>query len=258
DPATLGMVAERVNTPQVLDMLAVLTEADARATGPAAWSRWRGRLVQDLVARTRECLADRPAPGAEQSWPEREVGRAWVGAERTDDGEVLTVGAPDRPAMLASVAAALALGGLRVRSARAAVRGGTSWSRWVVDDPDPADPAAVRQRLLAVLDGGLDPRDRLRAPGDRTSLRVTARSGDSEQATVVEVRDSHWRGLVYAVCSALADAGVQVRSAHVETLGPRAVDVFYLREPDGGALSERRTTAVVRAIDSALGPGRHG
>ena len=38
DPATVQAVAERVGTRQALDLLTVLTEADARAASPKAWS----------------------------------------------------------------------------------------------------------------------------------------------------------------------------------------------------------------------------
>ncbi|MYR62904.1 HD domain-containing protein, partial [Streptomyces sp. SID625] len=42
DPATVRAVADAVGTPGTLELLHALTEADALATGPAAWSSWRG------------------------------------------------------------------------------------------------------------------------------------------------------------------------------------------------------------------------
>jgi [protein-PII] uridylyltransferase len=250
DPATLALVAERVRTPQFLDLLAALTEADARATGPAAWSAWRRGLVRELVGRTRAALVDVPAEVRAEPWPQAAVDRAWVGAAPFDGGSVLTVGVPDRVGVLAAVSAAVTAAGLPVRSARAAVRDGVGWSRWEVAD-EHVDPARVRQRLLGVLDGTAPARD-LRPPQGRRPPQVEARPEESARATVLEVRDSDWRGLLHTVCSALAGAGVEVRSAHVETLGPQAVDVFYVCEPGSGQLSDTRTVEAVDAVRRAL------
>jgi [protein-PII] uridylyltransferase len=253
DPATVALVAQRVPTPGFLDLLAALTEADARATGPAAWSSWRRGLVRDLVARTRAVLADAPLPPAAEAWPDVAVGRAWVGVEDHDDGCVLVVGAPDRLGLLASVSAAVALGGLHVRSARATVEGGVGWSRWEVAE-EPPDPSRVRQRLLAALEGTL-PLDRLSPPAGRPAAQVTVRPDDSARSTVLEVRDSDWNGLLHSVCSRLAELGIEVRSAHVETLGPQAVDVFYVGEPTGGPLPGERVSAAEAAVALALRGG---
>ncbi|MGW8380743.1 [protein-PII] uridylyltransferase [Streptomyces sp. ODS28] len=51
DPETVRAVAERVGSAGTLELLHALTEADALATGPAAWSSWKGALVADLVKR---------------------------------------------------------------------------------------------------------------------------------------------------------------------------------------------------------------
>jgi [protein-PII] uridylyltransferase len=61
DPATVRSVAEAVRGPATLELLHALTEADALATGPAAWSAWRGALVADLVKRVAAVLAGEPA-----------------------------------------------------------------------------------------------------------------------------------------------------------------------------------------------------
>ncbi|SEC67219.1 [protein-PII] uridylyltransferase [Streptomyces melanosporofaciens] len=61
DPATVRSVAEAVGGATTLELLHALTEADALATGPAAWSAWRGSLVADLVKRVAAVLAGEPA-----------------------------------------------------------------------------------------------------------------------------------------------------------------------------------------------------
>ncbi|MGH3510176.1 MAG: [protein-PII] uridylyltransferase [Nocardioidaceae bacterium] len=60
DPATVTGVVAAVGTAGVLAMLSVLTEADARATSPQAWSSWRAGLVGALVERVAVALTTQP------------------------------------------------------------------------------------------------------------------------------------------------------------------------------------------------------
>jgi [protein-PII] uridylyltransferase len=69
---------------------------------------------------------------------------------------------------------------------------------------------------------------------------------------VLEVRTDDRPGVVYRVCAALASLGVSVRSAHVATLGPQAVDVFYVQESGAGALSDERAASAAHAVRRAL------
>ncbi len=56
DPRSVAHVATAVGNVDTLELLAVLTRADALATGPQAWSPWRKQLVDTLVDRTRRHL----------------------------------------------------------------------------------------------------------------------------------------------------------------------------------------------------------
>ncbi|MGZ8566718.1 MAG: ACT domain-containing protein, partial [Actinomycetota bacterium] len=49
-------VAARVGTPERLAALYLLAKADARATGPAAWTPWRQALVRELVSKVQRAF----------------------------------------------------------------------------------------------------------------------------------------------------------------------------------------------------------
>jgi [protein-PII] uridylyltransferase len=261
DPATVAYVVERVPDAETLDLLEVLTEADARATSPKAWTAWRAGLVADLARRVRGTLAEGVDPAeADDSPPDVDVSAAVradpsrfdVRLDTGEDGATVTVVSGDRTGLIADIAGALTMQRASIRSARAWTQGDLAISVWDVDDTH-LDEGILRQRVEAVVTGRTDPAERLRPPRD-TGLEpsVQVRHDASHQATVMEVRVEDRPGVVYLVCSALARLDVSVRSAHLTTLGPQAVDVFYVQEQGAGALSDERAASAVHAVRQAL------
>ncbi|MEU0603726.1 [protein-PII] uridylyltransferase, partial [Streptomyces sp. NPDC006393] len=195
DPATVRAVADAVGTQGTLELLHALTEADALATGPAAWSSWRGSLVAELVQRVSAVLAgdvpDDPgtaaAPTAEQerlaveAWrtggpvlalrprPEEPLGEP--SGEPEPLGVELLIAVPDQPGVLPSVAGLLAVHRLTVRTAELRALelpdgvddGAVLLLNWRVAAEYGSLPQAARLRadLVRALDGSLDTAGRL-------------------------------------------------------------------------------------------------
>ncbi|MEU5957680.1 [protein-PII] uridylyltransferase [Streptomyces sp. NPDC047525] len=275
DPATVRAVADAVGSQGTLELLHALTEADALATGPAAWSAWRGSLVADLVKRVGAVLSGEEPEAAEDVAPTAEQERLAVEAFRTGGpvlalrahtegaedaagnpeplGVELIIAVPDQPGVLSAVAGVLAMHRLAVRTAElrgvglpSGLEDSVLLLNWRVAAEYGSLPQAARLRsdLVRALDGSLDIASRLAErdaayPRRRGTVapppRVTVASAGSRLATVIEVRAQDAPGLLHRIGRALESAGVVVRSAHVSTLGANAVDAFYVTEPGAGA-----------------------
>jgi [protein-PII] uridylyltransferase len=94
DPETIRSVASAVGSTGTLELLHALTEADALATGPAAWSAWRATLVADLVKRVGGVLAGEAVERHTEPFePSAEAERMAIEAWRTQ-APVLALHAP--------------------------------------------------------------------------------------------------------------------------------------------------------------------
>ena len=257
DPATVDLVTSRMQTSEALSLLTALTEADAKATSAKAWSSWRSGLVLDLARRSLASLDSGvalPAITTEGVHVPDDLSRDSVSitVEPLDDGCRVTTIAFDRVGLLADFAAMFALQRVVVRAARVWAQGEHGVSVWEVAAED-VDPAILRTKYDAIVGGRLDPGQRFGDPATGgLAPTVAIRPEASDQATVLEVRAADRPGVVYLVCAALARLDMVVRSAHVNTLGPQAVDVFYLQEASAGVLSDTRAADAAHAVREAL------
>ena len=92
DPATVELVVGRMGTGQALSLLTALTEADAKATSPKAWSSWRAGLIRGLSRHAQAALDPGVAPPAalaeEVPVPDRPRRGRGVDHRRTEPGRL--------------------------------------------------------------------------------------------------------------------------------------------------------------------------
>ena len=266
DSATITMVADEVKTPLVLDLLHGLTEADSLATGTAAWGTWKAELVNDLVRRVHLVLGGAEVEEAQwRLFPDADVLEMMAGGAVTfgvaDDS--LTVVSPDRPGTFSRVAGVLSLHGLGVLGAQAhSDEQGMAASQFrvIVPSHGPIEWEPIIQNLTRALHGELAIEARMaeraktyrrkrRSAGELAPPRVTFFDEASSNATVIELRAPDQHGILHRVTKAMAEVGLDIRHATVQTIGDEVVDAFYVRTSSGSKLTDKfHRQEVERAI----------
>jgi len=266
DPVTLTLVAETVGDEVTLELLRALAAADGTATGSAAWTPWKARLVDELAERAGALMAGRPVPTGPPfpSGQHRSLMAAGGIQILPNDRELIVV-APDRLGLFSEVAGALALHGIGVLEARAHSEDGTALEVFTLDLPEHAEPrwqrvandikGAVERRFHVgeALSRQPPPRSRRRGlalpvPG----VRVLVDNAAATSATVVEVRAPDAPGVLHVITAAIAAQGLDIVTARVATLGNAVVDTFYV-QADGAKLAPgEQAAALCSAIENAV------
>jgi [protein-PII] uridylyltransferase len=252
DPATISFVADAVGGEQdVLALLHALTIADSKATGPSAWGAWKEELVADLVTRVTHVVGGGDVGDATWTlFPDAETLAMMATGEhhvRTFPDRIVVV-YRDVPGAFSRIAGVLSLHGLDVVTARAHsdepqlgnVTMGASEYRVHVPKGG-LDWEPVIRDLARAVRGELAIESRL-AERARTYRRRRAMQAQrpgppqvifhddaSTDATVIEVRCTTKIGILHRITKALAEVGLDIRHATVQTVGLEVVDTFYVR-----------------------------
>ncbi|HEX3588217.1 MAG TPA: [protein-PII] uridylyltransferase [Pseudonocardiaceae bacterium] len=269
DPATILRVADTLGGDRVLlDLLAALTEADSKATGPGVWTPWKASLVAELVESCRAALAGETPPGPEPLDDDQRhlaarvaaSGKPGVLVTGVAQAATVTMAAPDRAGLLARAAGVLALHSLDVHAATMGSHDDVAVDRFRVAPRfgELPDPALLREHLARAVDGSLPLATRLAAKeldyagsaGEPARPRVLWFDDEATGAAVLELRASDRIGLLYRVAAALESCGTDVRWARLATPGATVVASFCLTSsgrPVPADLRVRIESAVLEA-----------
>jgi [protein-PII] uridylyltransferase len=300
-------VARQVGEVETLDSLYLLSLADSRATGPAAWSAWKDQLLAELHRRVLRVLiddvealrrelsvfkvvvdarallsdsagldallselprryllvasAEQVAEHANLLLPLPKPGtlRARHRAGPALGTTIVTVVAGDRRGLIADCAGVLASHGLGVLDARAFTRSdGVALDWFIVRDALYVDWDRVIGDLHQAAAGDLDvaaavqKRERRRderPPPLAAPIPVEIRIDTGR----VEVRGPDGPGVLYRMARVLAEAGLDLLGARVDTLGPQVHDVFFIRGEPPADLAGRIGTEYRRDPPYHLG-----
>lgn len=269
DPEVIEWVATSVGSLERLELLHALTEADSKATGPAAWGTWKEELVAQLVRRAAHVLGGGEVDDVTADFPTEEHRALLAAGGRVlrGEGDTLTVVDVDRPGLFSRVTGTLALHGLDVLHADIATVEGRAVEVLTVQSG--FGPTFSWDKVLRDLERALDGRLALRArlaeraatyrrsvapPALRSEPRVEFHLDASSRATVVDVHAPDSIGVLHRITAAIADFELDIVRARVQTMLDEVVDSFYLEVAGGGKVPEEVWPELRRAILHAVEP----
>lgn len=188
----------------------------------------------------------------------------------------LTLTAPDRPGLLATIAGVLASHRIDIQHAEVFSTPADPRLGWIAgraldvfEVRGPEGGAVERDRWMAaradlrrVLAGEEPLADlmarRLRAsalpskPLPALKTKVVIDNVSARNHTVIDVFTADRVGLLHTLAKTLFDLGLTVDLARISTEGHRALDAFYVRTSGGHRLEGEEANRVVEAIQQAL------
>jgi [protein-PII] uridylyltransferase len=258
DPAVLDELCSKIETQENMDLLLALTISDSRATGPSLRTQWRENLISDAAMRAstrfRGAQPDQVASSSALADIVSDPDGLAFHTRREADGFEIIVGYPERIGLLACVAGVFAMHRLHVRAADLHDLGDRVFQVWSVRPlfGDLPEDSILKRDIKRALVDDLDLMARLegnRSPDSTAAVTVTE---VSEQQTVLEVRARDRKALLFDIARSISECGLTVKGARISTLGLDAVDVFFLRNPDGDAPSVQQIEDLTGAIGALL------
>lgn len=189
-------------------------------------------------------------------------------ARESDDTTVIAITAEDRPGLLAAIAGVFTAHRIDILRADVfSTADGRALDVFAVHGPrggrvERGRWRAARRDLARVLRGEISADDLLRrmlrpsglpprhVPPVATKVKLDDRS--ARGFTVVDVFAEDRRGLLHAVTSALRRAQLTIAVARIATEGNRAIDSFYVCDPQGGKLDARRAAEIEELLRAAV------
>jgi [protein-PII] uridylyltransferase len=173
--------------------------------------------------------------------------------------------AGDRPGLFASLCAAITASGGDIASARAyTTRDRGAFDVFFVQTGDRrpfgADDAKLMDAMISrITRAALED---MPAPVPQPiSKRARAFAIDpwvrldndvTPQATIVEASGRDRPGLLASLAAAISAQGLTISSAHIDTYGERASDVFYVHDDGAQVAAEARSAALKAALEAVL------
>jgi [protein-PII] uridylyltransferase len=290
---SLRQFAETVGSPELLDMLYLLTVLDIRHVGSRTWTGWKAAQLAELFTLVERFLHERQSGGNEsgqtadyqqETMPEdRRKHQSWLETLRSGEMQLhseaftgfyrVTVVTHDRISLLSDIAACFIHAGLDIISAQV----NTFPQNKIVDmfdvEPDGVTRLSFEERVerfhsawkriatektsaAAIVEQRLKSYPPKPVRHTLKKPKITVNNSASPSATLIEINTPDRFGLFYTLVTALSSTSNNISGARISTAVDEAVDIFYVTGDDGNKVEDtQQLTVIEKVIVEALSGG---
>jgi [protein-PII] uridylyltransferase len=265
EPATIDFVAERVINSELLELLHNLTIADSKATSEHTWSDWKASLVLELVKRVEARFVGKEITsnqGLEKTFPFKPTAETNIEVINSGAQSDIYISTSDRIGLVASVAGALRVLRLDIKSAQFETDGAIAMQHWQVIPlfGEAPEIKKVSLELLLALNNPMSiQKELLKVKSTRVHRGFTPPKplvkfvdGASSRADVLEVRAHDESALLYRIAQIVAMEKLTINAARIDTMGSEVVDVLYLTSNTGQRLNEVTKSELIFKVEAEL------
>lgn len=273
DPKTLDDFIFRIHDIERLKLLTILATADIMAVGPGRWTEWKAKLITDLYI-----LAENRLHGIQnenestisaipKDWDQTQP-RIDIAQDPEKNATNITIYTLDRPGLFATLTGAIAASGANIIEARINTHNKIGIDSFTIQNlsaqpiTKPHRHTDIRKNITTALAGALDipaaitkqtpkPKPRNRAFDIPASITTDNRA--SKTATIIEIHTRDRHALLYELARIFVAHDITVKSAKINTLGLKAIDIFYVQNTEKKKILDKKTLhSLTTAIDAIL------
>ncbi len=169
----------------------------------------------------------------------------------------VTICARDRKGLLADIAAAMSISGVNIVGANIfTLKSGWAVQTWLIQDYNQKAMVETDRmnRLLDILknmeSGKTIESDKIKNNKNQFLIptRVFFENQQSANCTIVEVSGADRTGFLHNICHVFQKENINIVSAHINTYGEQAVDVFYIKDPYGFKITHPQKISHLRNL----------
>lgn len=273
DPKTLEDFLFRVHDVERLKLLTILTTCDIMAVGPDRWTGWKDTLLTELYTLAENRMTGKHIKQTHQTItpPTLTHDIADIAITQNDAKHATTIRilTHDKPGLFATLSGALAASNVNIIEARINTHGNK-----IAEDIFTVQNTSNQQILkefrhkeisktiiAAIKDNStLDAKIQKTIKKPKTKelvfdipSGVIINNDLSTDATYIEIYDRDRQGLLYNLAQCLQEQNLIITSAKINTLGLKAIDIFYVTDKKGQKVtSERRLQTIKKSINTLM------